>query len=196
MTSDRPFILGLDLDGVTGDYTGEFRRHVARSLGVAESTLPRPSTWSFADAGWGITSEQYMELHSQAVRNGMFRAMPLMDGASDALWALSNAGVHIRVITHRLIVKQLHNTSVTDTVTWLDTHNIPYRDVCFVADKFHVDADVYIDDAPHNVTALRENGQNVITFDATYNRSLPGARALNWDDAKAQVMALAATRGL
>lgn len=193
--SKEEFVLGLDLDGVTGNYVNEFRRHVSRHTGTPEGNLPDPTSWSFAESGWGITNEEYADLHATAVRNGLFRSMPVMDGASEALWKLSDAGVHIRVITHRLFVKQLHQTSVTDTVAWLDSHDIPYRDVCFVANKSQVDADMYIDDAPHNVEALRANGRDVIIFDAPYNRELPGLRATSWDQVYDLVMTAALKAG-
>ena len=182
------FVLGLDLDGVCGDYTSEFRRHVSRATGTPEVDLPDPTHWSFAESGWGITEEQFADLHRVAVRNGMFRAMPVFDGAAEALWELSDADVHIRVITHRLVTKQLHQVSVTDTVTWLDSHNIPYRDVCFVANKSKVDADVYLDDAPHNITSLRAAGRDVIVFSAPYNQHISGPRANTWVEVRDMVL--------
>ena len=62
--------------------------------------------------------------------------------------------------------------TVSDTVEWLDDHKIPYRDICFLGDKPEVGADCYIDDAPHNVHALRAGGSDVIVFDQPYNRDL------------------------
>lgn len=184
------FTLGLDLDGVCADYTSAFRVHCARMLGLDAAALPDPQQWDFADNGWGIRdTDHFLELHEQAVRDGMFRTMDPFDGVSEALWTLSDAGVDIRVITHRLVVKNLHGPSAADTIWWLDKHRIPYRDICFVAAKAQVDADVYIDDAPHNVGALRAAGGSVIIFDAPYNRGLPGARADNWADVTQMVLA-------
>lgn len=184
------FTLGLDLDGVCGDYTGEFRHFVARYLGVHPDTLPPQRAWDFVNAGWGIASgEDFLRLHGDAVRDGLFRSMPPMPGVSAALWELSDAGVDIRIITHRLVVKNLHGITAADTVTWLDRHHIPYRDLCFVARKSQVDADIYVDDAPHNVLALRAASCQVIVFDAPYNRDLPGPRAADWDHAKELILA-------
>ena len=40
-------------------------------------------------------------------------------------------------------------------MTWLDQVGIPYRDLCFLGRKPEVEADAYVDDAPHNVAELR-----------------------------------------
>ena len=78
---------------------------------------------------------------------------------------------------------------------WLDTHRIPYRDLCFLGAKPQVEADAYIDDAPHNIEQLRAAGNTVITFDQPYNRSLSGGpRARSWAGVEEIVTSLAAER--
>ena len=184
-----PFVLGLDLDGVCADYTGGFRRFVAAEHGVAPATLPDPVDWDWVRCGWGIDSrEQYLDLHDRAVRAGLFRDLEPLAGASDALWRLSDAGVRIRVITHRLIVSGGHGTAAVDTVAWLEQNNIPFWDLCFMADKPHVGADLYLDDSPANIGALRAAGLPAITFDQPYNRHLDGPRVHNWAQATVTVM--------
>jgi 5'(3')-deoxyribonucleotidase len=66
---------------------------------------------------------------------------------------------------------------------------VPYRDICFIGAKRDVGGDAYIDDAPHNVTALRGAGYDCIVMDAAYNRDLEGPRACNWSDVERLVMA-------
>ena len=61
--------------------------------------------------------------------------MPVVPGAAEALWRLSDAGVWIRLITHRLYANWGHAVAVADTVAWLDEAGIPYRDLCFLGDK-------------------------------------------------------------
>ena len=62
----------------------------------------------------------------------IFRTMPAFEGVAEVLWRLSDAGIWIRIITHRLYVNWGHATAVADTVDWLDAMNIPYRDLCFL----------------------------------------------------------------
>ena len=101
-------------------------------------------------------------------------------GVAEALWRLSDAGVWIRIITHRLYVNWGHATAVADTVDWLDATGVPYRDLCFLGAKPQVEADCYVEDAPHNVTALRTTGAPVIVYDQPYNRDIAGPRAADW----------------
>ena len=44
---------------------------------------------------------------------------------AESLWRLSDAGVWIRIITHRLYVNWGHAVAVADTVAWLDDTGIP-----------------------------------------------------------------------
>jgi len=176
-----PFVLGVDLDGVCADYTSAFRTAVARHRGLDESTLPDEVTWDFAE--WGLDRESFLAHHRRAVvEDHLFATMPPIDGVSDTLWRLSDAGVWIRVITHRLVSNWNHATAVADTVAWLDDRRIPYRDICFLGAKPQVGADLYVEDAPHNVEALRASGAAVVVFDQPYNRHLDGLRARSWSE--------------
>lgn len=181
------FILGVDLDGVCGDYTAAFREVVAEDRGVDPATLGDSRGWDFAE--WGIDGpEEFDRLHRLAVlEHRMFRHMPAIDGAAESLWRLSDAGVWIRIITHRLCVNWGHAVAVADTVAWLDDTGIPYRDICFLGAKPEVEAHCYIDDASHNVLALREAGNHVIVFDAPYNQDVDGPRACTWGDVEGLV---------
>jgi len=188
------FVLGVDLDGVCGDHATAFRQVVALERGIAPEDLPPQQTWNFHE--WGLTDETFEQIHRRAILDHrMFRSMPPIRGAAEALWRLSDAGCWIRVITHRLYANWGHAVAVADTVAWLDDVGIPYRDICFLGNKPEVEADAYIDDAPHNVLELRRAGNPVIVFDQPYNRDLDGLRATDWDDVERLVTALRLERG-
>ncbi|MDQ2651009.1 MAG: hypothetical protein M3Z03_15835 [Actinomycetota bacterium] len=185
--SDRGFIFGVDLDGVCGDYTAAFRDVVAEALSVDPETLPLERSWDFSE--WGIEGDEFDRLHRLAVlEHRMFRHMPAIEGAAECLWRLSDAGVWIRIITHRLYVNWGHAIAVADTVAWLDDTGIPYRDICFLGAKPEVEADSYLDDGAHNVEGLRAAGNHVIVFDAPYNRHLDGPRASTWAEVETLVL--------
>jgi 5'-nucleotidase len=187
------FVLGVDLDGVCADYTTAFRRIAAMERDVQLESLTTEVSWDFAE--WGLDRASFLELHRTSVQDHrMFRNMPAIDGVSDALWRLSDAGVWIRIVTHRLVTNWGHALIVSDTVDWLDTHSIPYRDICFLGRKPEVEADAYVEDAPHNVEALRARGNTVIVFDQPYNRNLDGLRASTWAEVEAIVSELAAKK--
>jgi len=104
--------------------------------------------------------------------------------------------VWIRIITHRLYVNWGHAMAVADTVEWLDATGIPYRDLCFLGAKPQLGADCYVEDAPHNVEALRDTGSHVIVFDQPYNRGVPGPRARDWSEVETLVGDRVAEKGL
>jgi beta-phosphoglucomutase-like phosphatase (HAD superfamily) len=57
-----------------------------------------------------------------------------------------------------------------------------------------VEADVYIEDAPHNVEALRGDGNETIVFTQSYNRHLDGPRADTWEQAEELVIGYVAEK--
>ena len=192
---DQQFVLGVDLDGVVADHTGRFREIVSDLRGVPVDSLPLDRSWDFHE--WGFAPGEYEQLHKSAVtEHDMIRTMPVIAGAADALWRLSDAGIWIRIITHRLYVNWAHERAVGDTAAWLDEHTIPYRDLCFLGAKPQVEADCYVEDAPHNVVALRESGAHVVVFDQPYNRDVPAPRAADWAEVENLVGTRVADLGL
>jgi len=191
-TTTKQFILGVDLDGVVANHTARFREIMAEIRGVPEDSMPLERSWDFHE--WGFEPDDYARYHRTAVmEHDMFRTMPVIEGAADVLWRLSDAGIWIRIITHRLYIHWGHEKAVADTAAWLDINRIPYRDLCFLGAKPQVEADAYIDDAPHNINQLRAAGNTVIAFDQPYNRDLPGdPRATSWEEVEAIVTDLVA----
>jgi 5'-nucleotidase len=188
------FVLGVDLDGVCADHATAFRRVVAADRGIDEAELPDQQTWDFTE--WGLDRDEFERLHRTAVNeHRMFRTMPAVPGAAEALWRLSDAGVWIRLITHRLYANWNHAVAVADTVEWLDANSIPYRDLCFLGDKPQVEADAYVDDAPHNVVSLRGTGAPVLVFSQPYNTALEGPRAAGWAEVEGWVLDVMAAGG-
>jgi len=192
--SSARFILGLDLDGCTADFYGGLRPIAAEWLGVAESSLdPEPS---YGLPEWGVPEAPggYKALHRFAVtQRDLFRRLEPMAQAPQVLRELSNAKVQIRIITHRLFIGRFHLTAVQQTIGWLDHHDIPYYDLCFMGDKKAVGAHLYLEDTPNNVEQLRADGNQVIVFANSTNRKVSGPRAENW--AEVHDMVLAAQEG-
>jgi len=191
VADDKQFILGVDLDGVVANHTARFREIMAELRGVDEDTMPMERSWDFHE--WGFGPDDYALYHRTAVmEHDMFRTMPVIEGAADALWRLSDAGIWIRIITHRLYVHWGHEKAVADTAAWLDIHSIPYRDLCFLGAKPQVEANAYIDDAPHNIEQLRAAGNTVIAFEQPYNRDIDeGPTASSWAQVEEIVIDLA-----
>lgn len=192
--ADDPFVFGVDLDGVCADYTRGFRDFCADRLGVDPESLPLERSWDFSE--WGFDQAKFEELHSAAITEGRILAnLEPIEGAAEALWRLSDAGVWIRIVTHRLYVNWGHSAAAGDTVAWLDNAKIPYRDLCFVGAKRDVGCDAYIDDGPHNIKNLRAAGRTAIIFEQPYNRDLPGLRARTWAEVEEIVYELMVEAG-
>jgi 5'(3')-deoxyribonucleotidase len=185
---ESSFILGVDLDGVVGDFYGAMRKIAAEWLNKPEDTLTEEVSYGLDE--WGIAEYGgYDRLHRFAVtQRNLFRDMLPIKDAPAILRKLSGRGVRIRIITHRLFLKYSHKTSITQTVDWLDNYDIPYWDLCFMNDKVAVGAHVYIDDAPRNIRELREGGHKTIVFSNSTNRDISGPRADSWIEAEQIVL--------
>ena len=185
---NNTFIFGVDLDGVVGDFYGSIRKIAAEWLDRPIESLTPEVSYGLEE--WGISEAGgYGRLHRFAVtQRNIFRDMEPIKNAPAILRKLSDRGIRIRIITHRLFLKFFHHTSITQTVDWLDNFDIPYWDICFMNDKGAVGAHVYIDDAPVNIINLRNLGCNTIVFSNSTNRGLPGPRAEDWFEVERLVM--------
>jgi 5'(3')-deoxyribonucleotidase len=190
MPDTRRFVLGVDLDGVCADFYGGLKPVAAEWLGVDVASLPDRVSWTLPE--WGVDQAPggYDALHRFAVtQRELFRRLPPMPGAPQALRRLSAQDVRIRIITHRLFIKYFHQVAVRQTIEWLDFHDIPYWDLCFMREKAAVGADLYIEDSPENVARLRSQGLKTIVFSNSTNEHLPGPRAQSWDEVARLVVA-------
>ena len=185
---ESSFILGVDLDGVVGDFYGAMRKIAAAWLNKPLDSLTTDVTYGLDE--WGLAEYGgYERLHRFAVtQRNLFRDMEPIKDAPVVLRKLSDKGIRIRIITHRLFLKYSHKTTITQTVDWLDSWDIPYWDLCFMADKGAVGAHVYIDDAPANINRLRDQGCKTIVFSNSTNYGLPGPRANDWQEVEHLVM--------
>lgn len=193
MREQKPidFVLGVDLDWVCADFAAGLRPIAAKWLGVdvKELTLG-PSLhfpeWNLEEAGG------FDELYRYAVtRQELFRKCPPVQGAALVLRRLWTAKrVRIRIITYRLYFEFFHQVAISQTIQWLDDHDFPYWDLCFMKDKAAVGADLYIDDSIEAVESLRAAGRQVIAFITSQNRNagLDEPRAETWQQVEQLVL--------
>lgn len=188
--SERPtrFVLGVDLDGVVADFYGRLRGIAAEFLGVPIETLPEKVRYGLPE--WKLNrAGGYEALHRFAVtQRDLFEKLEPLPGAPAVLRRLSAKNIRIRIITHRLYIKFFHLETVRQTTEWLDIHGIPYWDLCFMKDKAAVGADLYIEDSPDNIQALRANGHRTIVFANSTNLGLPAPRADSWEEVERLVL--------
>jgi len=184
------FVFAVDLDGVVADFYGGLRPIAAEWLGVSPEDLPAAVTYGLPEWGLDEAPGGYEALHKFAVtQRGLFKELAPIPGAPAALRELSDCDIRIRVVTHRLFIKYFHQQAVAQTIEWLDYHDIPYWDLCFMRDKSAVGANLYIDDAPRNIESLRAAGLETIVFSNSTNLGEDDPRAENWDDVVQLVLA-------
>jgi 5'(3')-deoxyribonucleotidase len=182
------FVFGVDLDGVCGDFYKIMREIAAEWKGVDKDKLPTTVTYGLKE--WALDDMGgYDALHRFAVtQRNLFREMPIIAECRPVLRRLSTAGVHIRIVTHRLFIKYFHQKAAQQTIEWLDSHGIPYWDLCFIREKWHIGADIYIDDAPDNIQKIQSLNRDCIIFTNSTNTHLKGLRANTWLEVEEIVM--------
>lgn len=187
-------IVGVDLDGVCADFYGRMRQIAAEWFERKVEDLTE--NVSFGLSEWGVEAGKYESLHRFAVlQRGLFETSPMIPGARKYLRRLSDEGARIRIITHRLFLFYFHKAAVSQTIDWLDHHGIPYVDLCFMKEKEQVGADIYIEDSPQNVEALRSAGHQVICFGNSTNKHIGMPRAGDWAEVYRLVHEYSAGRG-
>jgi 5'(3')-deoxyribonucleotidase len=185
--SVKDLILGVDLDGVCADFYGRMREIAAEWFECRVEDLTRDVGLGLSE--WGIENEeQYESLHRFAVtQRDLFKTVEMIPGARRYLRLLSNEGVRIRIITHRLFILYFHHLAVTQTIDWLDDNGIPYWDLCFMKAKEQVGADIYVEDSPVNVLKLREKHLYTICFANSTNMHVEHPRAKSWEEVYALI---------
>jgi beta-phosphoglucomutase-like phosphatase (HAD superfamily) len=179
----------VDLDGVVANFIAGLRPVAAEWLGRPEDTLTKEVSYGFKE--WKLGGKRgYEDLHRYALKEKkLFETLPVIDGAAASLRRLSRQGVRIRIITHRLYIPWFHRQAVIQTVEWLEKNGIPYWDLCFMAAKSSVDAQVYVEDSPGNIKSLRNAGKKVIVMRNSTNRHVRGPAAETWGEVEAWVKA-------
>jgi 5'(3')-deoxyribonucleotidase len=196
MDADSRFVFGVDIDGVVSDFYAGIRPLAAEWLGVEENTLIENVSYGLPewrlDRAGGLPSEKaYEKFHRWAVvERNLFQILKPFPQAPLVLRRLAHVyDVRIRIITHRLYVKHFHKEAIMQTTEWLNSHNIPYYDLCFMKEKAAVGACLYIEDSPTNIERLRKSGCKVIVYSNSTNLELDPPRAHNWGEVEALVTA-------
>lgn len=194
----EPYVLGLDLDNTVADYTDGLRNYMITRYGYTVDDLPEPVNYSFARTPWPFESTaDYIDTHMAAVADGLYRHLEPLEGAIEAIHALKDEGVHVHVVTHRLMRNKTYQRVVADTVEWLDYVGLPYHSLGFTGQKERIRAHSYAEDAPENIEAIRASGLKVFTYDRLYNQPLAGERIHTWlNDGLEQILTHKAELGL
>lgn len=182
--TDMP-ILNIDLDNTLGDFSASMQAFGEMKLG---RELPISKSWNI-HGDWGIPKGLWAKLFREGVRDGVIWGPdePMIPGALEGMWELSDAGYWIRIITHRLAHTNDYDLAAKQTIEWLRLHGFPYRSIAVIGaePKSNYLARALVDDGAHNIKAWLEAGlQNAIVFDQPWNHDLGDAyiRARGWKE--------------
>lgn len=154
----------VDLDGVVFDFDrGWTTRHRDQFL-WSEAAPGLTQEWDQLHLIAGFaTREEFWEWFFDT---GGFTGMPLYPGARDALWMADSRGWFIVYATNR---------PTPDTVTAKElvraglpaAHRLHHTQA-----KWEVPGDLYLEDAPGNITAMLSMGCRVVPVERPWNQSL------------------------
>jgi len=155
--------IGLDLDGVTYDFVGQFRNYL-KYVWQHEHDMPEPIEWHFAES-WGLTTDEFSERIQQGIdANILFRFGSAYPGAVDTINRLYDYGHSIHFITHRDPRAWAHTTE------WLIDAGINYDTLNITADKTAVRTDIFLEDNIDNYLQILQSGTWSVLMDRPWNR--------------------------
>ena len=176
---DRP-IINIDLDGCVSHFGDDIRYWIAQMEGVEPEDVVVPP--------WGQQDGKFDRWWRLGVEKGFVWGLyssPPIEGAREALWKLSDAEFHLRIVTLRLVQSWNHALIVENTVKWLDTHNIPYRSLSFIGPgekKSDFKAIAAIDDRPLHVREYQEADINGFLLAQPWNKNdRDGLPVTDWE---------------
>ncbi len=167
--------IGVDLDGVVADFTQGWTSQYKKDFD--KEILEKDIT------DWGLSKplthfEEENDFWNWAKNiNGssIFRNLRTYDNAVEVLIGLSLAGHEIVILSSKPW------WSIHDTLIWLGENKIPSKEIHFIEDKWSINCDVYIDDAPHQLENFVKHVPEklILRFVRPYNSPVSGTKDLN-----------------
>jgi len=185
--------LGIDLDGVVSDFNKGWIDQYNADFGAA-IPLDAVTTWDGIHPLTHFTDmEAFWEWAQDFGDGSLFRHLDTHAGAVAALERL--AAEHAIVI-----ITAKPDWAVADTLAWIAEHRLPTREVHIVGmhdPKWPVACDVYLDDSPHQIEAIRTHRREsqMCRYVRPWNDPVPGVHDVeSWEDFEALVAVLTDAR--
>ncbi len=162
--------IGVDLDGVVANFTKGWTKYYEEEFG--KKILEEDIT------GWGLSTPlthfkedlDFWEWAKDINGSSIFRNLEVYKGSVETLNELSKSGHEIVILSSKPW------WSIHDTLIWLGENKIPTKEIHFIEDKWTVDCEVYIDDAPYQLENFKEKApeKKIIRYVRSYNKPLDG----------------------
>lgn len=146
--------IGYDLDGCVHLFVPGLVEFIR--LDTGREDLPPTTCYDFYEVDWGYSFEEFLDFCNRGVDAGVvFGYGEPVAGSVEALTRLKQAGHSLHIVTSRHF--GTHGSEAV-TLDWLNRFELPFDTIHFSSDKTVVETDMFIDDHPDNVKALREKG--------------------------------------
>lgn len=186
-------IIGIDFDNVLADYSG-MMCSIVRQMKGWEHPTPDQHDWGFTE--WGISEDEFKAYHTLMIETERNRNLNFKGNSLEKIGLLSFLYSTLKAKGHKICILTARGSwsyfsgpeskgkVIKDTIDWLSRHEIHYDDICFVDDKTMVHCDLYIDDSPSQIRALKAAGKEVLIFSYHYNKDIEGERISSWSEDK------------
>ena len=152
--------IGFDLDDVIYPFVSQIAKYACARIG--HESLPPATCWRFYETDWGLSRYEFERLFLDGIESGVvFGEGEPLPGTLDGLSAVKAAGHTVHIVSDRLVSPRAQEL----TPKWLAEHSVPYDTLTFSADKTVVATDMFLDDRPENVKALRSAGVDAWVLD-------------------------------
>jgi uncharacterized HAD superfamily protein len=178
--------IGIDIDGVCACYCEAALQWLNEKLEL-NYTMSQMTTYWFETIITEVSQDVVHDALVQFRDEGNLRYLPVVPGAQEAIWKLSDNNKIIFVTARNVCARE-------DTEEWLCKNGIHYDDLVFTgcnekAEFIKSHCDVHIDDCPEIANKVSAKNIPVLLFDQIWNRdyipvieSRMVVRARDWPD--------------
>ena len=171
--------IGVDLDGVVANFTKGWTKYYEEEFGkkILEVDI---QSWGLSEPLTHFKEDlDFWKWAKDINGSSIFRNLEVYENSVETLNELSKSGHDIVIISSKPW------WSIHDTLMWLGENKIPTKEIHFIEDKWTIDCEVYIDDAPYQLENYKENtvDKKIIRFVRSYNKPLDGVFDIyNWKE--------------
>ena len=171
--------IGVDLDGVVANFTKGWTKYYEEEFGkkILEDDI---QSWGLSEPLTHFKEDlDFWKWAKDINGSSIFRNLEVYENSVETLNELSKSGHDIVIISSKPW------WSIHDTLMWLGENKIPTKEIHFIEDKWTIDCEVYIDDAPYQLENYKENtvDKKIIRFVRSYNKQLDGVFDIhNWKE--------------
>ena len=171
--------IGVDLDGVVANFTKGWTKYYEEEFGkkILEDDI---KSWGLSEPLTHFKEDiDFWKWAKDINGSSIFRNLEVYENSVETLNELSKSGHDIVIISSKPW------WSIHDTLMWLGENKIPTKEIHFIEDKWTIDCEVYIDDAPYQLENYKENtvDKKIIRFVRSYNKPLDGVFDIyNWKE--------------